>query len=126
MMTEPDLFDVVELLVELPEYHLRVGARGAIVHCHPDNTYEVEFTNEDGETLALCPLSPQQFVVVWRARTRAWVPVSERIAALLTRLPEEAEREVLDFAHYLHVRRQQQREELLSEPATMRRMASTR
>jgi len=117
MMTEPDLFDVVELLVDLPEYHLRVGARGAIVHCHSDNTYEVEFTNEEGETLAMCPLSPQQFIVVWQARSRAWVPTGERIAALLGHLSEEAEREVLDFAHYLHVRRQHQREELLLEPA---------
>lgn len=123
-MTAPDLFDVVELLVDLPEYHLPVGARGAIVHCHPDNTYEVEFTNEEGETLAMCPLSPQQFIVVWRARSRAWVPASERIAVLLGHLSEEAEREVLDFAHYLHVRRQRQQGEPLAEPATMTRMTS--
>ncbi len=123
-MTEPELFDVVELLVDLPEYHLRVGARGAIVHCHPDNTYEVEFTNEEGETLAMCPLSPRQFIVVWRARSRAWVPAGERIAVLLGHLSEEAEREVLDFAHYLYVRRQRQFGEPLAEPATMTRMTS--
>ncbi|MGB9872509.1 MAG: DUF4926 domain-containing protein [Anaerolineae bacterium] len=125
MKNGPDLFDVVELLVDLPEYHLRVGARGAIVHCHPDNTYEVEFTNEEGETLALCPLSPQQFIVVWRARTRAWVPASEQIAALLTRLPEEMEREVLDFARFLHARRQQQQGEAPVEPTRIARTASS-
>jgi hypothetical protein len=106
MRTEPDLFDVVELLVDLPEHNLRMGARGAIVHCHPDNTYEVEFTSEEGETLALCALSYQQFIIVWRARTQAWVPVAEQIAALVDRLPERAEQEVLDFARFLHVREQ--------------------
>jgi len=102
MKSGPDLFDVVELLVDLPEHNLRAGDRGSVVHCHPDNTYDVEFTNEDGETLALCSLSPQQFFVVWRAETRTWVPVSEQIVAVVTHLPEEMEQEVLDFARYLH------------------------
>lgn len=106
-MTKPELFDTVELLVDLPEQGIQQGAVGAIVHCYPDNNYEVEFTNEDGETLALCMLSPAQFIVVWRARTRMWVPVAERIAALVAHLPEEAEQEVLDFARFLHTRRQQ-------------------
>ncbi len=63
---------------------------GAIVHCHPDNTYEVEFTNEDGKTLALCTLSLTQFIVIWQAKTKKWVPVAERIAALTAHLPEDA------------------------------------
>lgn len=29
-MTEPELFDVIELLVDLPEYNLRSGVQGAI------------------------------------------------------------------------------------------------
>ena len=106
MKTRPDLFDVVELLVDLPEHHLYVGDRGAIVHCHPDDTCEVEFTNEEGETLALCFLSPQQFIVVWQARTRAWVPIAEQVAAMVTRMPEGVEQEVLNFARFLHTRRQ--------------------
>lgn len=56
-MNQPELFDVVELLADLPELALRAGTRGAIVHCHADDTYEVEFTNTEGETLALVPLS---------------------------------------------------------------------
>lgn len=78
-------------LVDLPEQGVHQGAVGAIVHCYPDNTYEVEFTNEDGETLALCTLSPAQFIVVWRAKTKKWVPTAERIAALMSDLPEEKE-----------------------------------
>jgi len=106
MTTGTDLFDVVELLVDLPEHSLHAGATGAIVHCYPDDTYEVEFTNEEGETLALCPLSPQQFIVVWQARTRTWLPIAEQVAALVARLPEGAEQEVLDFARFRHARRQ--------------------
>jgi hypothetical protein len=106
-MTKPELFDTVELLVDLPEQGIYEGTVGAIVHCHPDNTYEVELTNEDGETLALCTLSPDQLIVIWRAKTKKWVPITERIAALMAHLPEEAEQEVLDFARFLHARRQQ-------------------
>jgi hypothetical protein len=110
-MIKPELFDVVELLVDLPEHNLRPGVQGAIVHCHPDDTYEVEFTNEDGETVVLCPLSADQFVIVWQAKTRTWLPVSERVATLVTYLPEEAGREVLDFARFLRLRRPQQQAE---------------
>lgn len=103
----PDLFDVIELTVDIPECGLSAGRQGTIVHCHPGDAYEVEFTNEAGETLALCTLSPDQFIVVWRAKTKEWVPIAERIAALMSQLPEEAREEVLDFARFLHARRQQ-------------------
>lgn len=103
----PDLFDVIELTVDIPECGLRAGRQGTIVHCHPGDAYEVEFTNEAGETLALCTLSPNQFIIVWRAKTKEWVPIAERIAALMSHLPEEAGKEVLDFARFLHARRQQ-------------------
>lgn len=107
-MIKPELFDVIELLVDLPEYNLRQGTQGAIVHCHPNDTYEVEFTNEDGEAVALCSLSADQFIVVWQAKTHTWLPISEQIAALIAHLPEDARREVLDFAYFLHNRRQRQ------------------
>ncbi|NJR48107.1 MAG: DUF4926 domain-containing protein, partial [Hyellaceae cyanobacterium CSU_1_1] len=42
-MTQPELFDVVELLIDLPESNLRAGVQGAIVECYQDNNYEVEF-----------------------------------------------------------------------------------
>ena len=56
-MTQPELFDVVKLLIDLPEHNLRAGIQGAIVECYQDNNYEIEFFNSDGETLALCALS---------------------------------------------------------------------
>lgn len=97
-MTYPELFDVIELLVNLPLYNLRAKVRGAIVECYDDNTYEVEFTNEEGETLAICTLSSEQFIVIWKAKTKSWLPVSEQIYAVINHLSEERKQEVLDFA----------------------------
>ena len=114
----PDLFDVVELTVDIPERGLRAGMQGTIVHCHPGDAYEVEFTNETGETLDFSALRSDQFIVVWRARTKEWVPIAERIAALTSHLPEEAGKEVLDFARFLHARRQRP---LAGQEATTKR-----
>lgn len=101
-MTQPELFDVVELLIDLPESNLRAGVQGAIVECYQDNNYEVEFSNSDGETLALCNLSARQFVVVWSAKTKTWLTVSERVAAILNNLDHHRQEEVLDFARFLY------------------------
>ena len=101
-MTQPELFDVVELLVDLPKLNLRAGIQGAIVECYRDNEYEVEFSNSDGETLALCNLSIQQFVVVWSAKTKTWLPVSEQVAAIVQNLDGNRQKKVLDFARFLY------------------------
>jgi hypothetical protein len=68
-----DIGDVIELIADLPERNLRVGLQGAIVHCHTDEAYEVEFSDDDGETVDLVVLHPRQFIVVWRAETGQWV-----------------------------------------------------
>lgn len=108
-MIEPKLFDTVELLADLPEDDLRAGARGAIVHQHTDDVFEVEFMNEDGETLALRALPLRQFIVVWQAESRRWVPVAEQVAQIMARLPEDVRTEVLDFARFLSLRTEQPR-----------------
>jgi hypothetical protein len=69
MNTQPELLDIIELLVNLPEANQFIGTQGTIVECHDRNNFEVEFSNEDGETTALCVLSSQQFIVVWKAKT---------------------------------------------------------
>jgi hypothetical protein len=101
-MIQPELFDVVELLIDLPELNLRAGVQGAIVECYLDNNYEVEFSNSDGETLALCTLFARQFVVVWSAKTKTWLTISERVAAILNNLDNHRQEEVLDFARFLY------------------------
>lgn len=66
-MIEPALFDVIELLIDVPEHNQTVGSQGTIVECYSSNDFEVEFSNEDGETTALFALSREQFMVVWKA-----------------------------------------------------------
>jgi hypothetical protein len=99
---KPELFDIVELLVNLPEYQQSIGTQGAIVECHDLDRFEVEFSNEDGETTALCVLSPQQFIVVWQAQTKQWLTTTDKIAAIFDNLPEDKREEVLDFARFLY------------------------
>jgi hypothetical protein len=122
---QPALFDTVELLVDLPAYNLRAGSLGAIVHAHDDGTYEVEFTDAAGETVALCPLSAEQFIVVWQAKTRRWLPIAEHVAALVSHMPEETGREVLDFARFLYERKQRQGSAAARPPTTTRQETST-
>ena len=69
----PELLDIIELVVDVPEHALHSGNQGVIVHCYPDGRYEVEFSDEEGETVALCPLSTDQFVLAWQAKTRSWL-----------------------------------------------------
>jgi len=115
----PDLFDVIELITDIPERGLRAGMQGTIVECHSGDAYEVEFTNEFGETLNLLALHPDQFIVIWQAKTRTWLPISERVASLVDRMPEKVGQEVLDFARYLHLREQRQRIESAAHSETM-------
>lgn len=102
---QPELLDVIEVLVDLTEHHVQIGTQGTIVQCYPDNVFEVEFANEEGETTALCPLRAGQFIVVWKARTKTWLAAEDQAAALVSHLSEEAKREVLDFARFLYTRR---------------------
>jgi hypothetical protein len=104
-MTKPELFDVIELLRNQPEKILQAGAQGAIVDVYPDGQYEVEFSNESGETLALVTLFADQFIVVWRAETKTWVTIAEKIEALVAGLPEDIREEVFDFARFIYSRK---------------------
>jgi len=103
----PDIGDVIELTVDIPDRNLRAGVQGTIVHCHDNEAYEVEFTNKDGETLDFLALRAEQFIVVWRAETQEWLSVAERAAALIANLPDETAQEVLDFARFLLARSRQ-------------------
>lgn len=108
----PDLFDVVELIVDIPERKLRAGMQGTIVEYHPNDAYEVEFSNERGEAVDFLALYPNQFIVIWRAKTQTWVPIAEQVAALVANLSEETGAEVLDFARFLHVRRDNRQKDI--------------
>ena len=102
----PTIGDVIELTVDIPKKNLRAGVQGTIVHRHRNEAYDVEFTDENGETVDFLALHPEQFIVVWRAETQEWVPIVEQAMMLIANLPDRAAREVLDFARFLAVRSQ--------------------
>ncbi|MEB3160894.1 MAG: DUF4926 domain-containing protein, partial [Synechocystis sp.] len=97
-MLKPELYDVIELLVDLPQMDLQSGQLGTILEIHNNNAYEVEFSAPNGEVLGFLALKPEQFVVVWKYQTHEWVPVADRIYAMLEILPEDRQTQVLDFA----------------------------
>ncbi len=101
-MKNPELFDVIELIVDLPAHNLSAGDRGAICEKYDNLQYEVEFVNTEGETIALVVLSIDSFVVVWRSSSKTWVPIAEKIQALVSALPEENLPKVFDFARSIH------------------------
>ncbi len=100
-MSKPDLFDVVELKINLPEFGLNQGTQGTVVECYPDGEYEVEFTDEDGETLALCAMQPDQISVVYQAHTKQKKQILQQLFSIIHELDEERTRKVLNFANTL-------------------------
>jgi len=100
----PDIGDIIELIADIPEKNLYAGVRGAVVYCHGNDVYEVEFTDDNGETLDFSAIYAKYFIVVWRAETRQWIPISEQTSALVAKLPDNAAKEVFDFARFLSVK----------------------
>lgn len=70
--------DTVALERDLPEYGLRRGDLGAVVHVHGDRGIEVEFVRLSGETQALVQLRPDNV----RAELRATRGDRARYAAV--------------------------------------------
>ncbi|MGH9833816.1 MAG: DUF4926 domain-containing protein [Blastocatellia bacterium] len=58
------LFDVVALLADQPRYHLRRGDIGTVIHIFKTGAYEIEFSDETGETTAQLALEPSEFLVL--------------------------------------------------------------
>jgi hypothetical protein len=100
----PEIGDLVEIVRDIPGRNIRAGMQGTVVHSHGSDVYEIEFTNEDGETLDFLALPAQHFIVVWRAATRQWIPIAEQTSALVAVLPDDVARQVLDFARFMSVR----------------------
>lgn len=72
-MNKPELFDVIELLIDVPEFSLRKGEQGTIVDNYENGVFEIEFTNKKGETTALCSIHQDKFTVVWSSQTQQWL-----------------------------------------------------
>lgn len=64
-MTKPiQLLDVVALTDDLPEKHLARGQVGTVVEKLSLDTFEVEFSDDDGRTYAQLPLRASQLLVL--------------------------------------------------------------
>jgi hypothetical protein len=101
-MIKPELYDVIELLTDLPQVDIKAGQLGTIVEKHNENAYEVEFSNSKGETLAFLAVKTNQFIVVWKSKTQDWVSLADRVSAMLEVLPEERQKQVLNFTRSLY------------------------
>ena len=58
------LFDVVALAADLPEEGLKAGAEGTIIDVYerPEPAYEVEFSDDDGSTIATVALPADRLI----------------------------------------------------------------
>jgi hypothetical protein len=71
--------DVVELIESMPSEGLVAGQRGTIhaVQRAEIHNYLVEFTNDEGTTLALLPVSEDKLAPVWEFRTQRFVTTQD-------------------------------------------------
>ncbi|MEQ9844047.1 DUF4926 domain-containing protein [Pectobacterium brasiliense] len=62
-MASYSLFDVISLKDDLPEEGLKKGMLGTIVHIYDELSlaYDIEFCDDNGETLAWNTLTPDFF-----------------------------------------------------------------
>ncbi len=56
------LLDVVALRADLPQHHLLAGQVGTIVEILATDVYEVEFSDDDGQTYAMLSLHHSQLL----------------------------------------------------------------
>ena len=108
MTVKPMPYDVIETLHPLVDGNVPTGSQGTIVHQHADGVFEVEFTDDNGQTIALETISREQFVIVWRAEVAENVPITAQLAQVTATLPQQSRIEVLDFAHFLSSRQHKQ------------------
>ena len=64
-MTQPiKLLDVVALTENLPDKNLFRGQVGTVVEVYSPDAFEVEFSDDDGRTYALLPLTADQLMLL--------------------------------------------------------------
>lgn len=62
ILNKLQLLDVVALKDSLPEHHLIAGQVGTIVELLAPDVYEIEFSDDDGQTYAMLPLHTSQLL----------------------------------------------------------------
>jgi hypothetical protein len=64
MKNNLNLLDVVALLEDLPEQNLLRGQVGTVVELLAPDVYEVEFSDNEGRTYAMCALHADQLMTL--------------------------------------------------------------
>ena len=77
-------------------------SEGTIVEFYEDQSYEIEFSNPQGETELTCALSEKQFIIVWQAANKTWLSISDKAEILINRLSDDDQTKVLEFARSLY------------------------
>ncbi len=73
----PKLLDIVALSVDLPEHNLRRGEIGTVVELLAGGTaFEVEFSDDDGQTYESIGLRPEEFIILKKTETET-IPKTE-------------------------------------------------
>ena len=66
------LLDIVAVTVDLPEHNLRRGEIGTVVELLADGTaFEVEFSDDNGQTYESIGLRPDQLIVIKKSGKRS-------------------------------------------------------
>jgi hypothetical protein len=65
MNPEIKILDVVALTADLPDRKLRRGQVGTVVELLAPNVFEVEFSDDEGQTYASFALRADQFMVLY-------------------------------------------------------------
>ncbi|MEG4808992.1 DUF4926 domain-containing protein [Microcoleus sp. F8-D3] len=73
------LLDVVAIKEDLPDAHLLAGQVGTIVEVLAPEVYEVEFSDDDGQTYAMLPLHSSQLLQLKYKSTAENTPMSNTI-----------------------------------------------
>ena len=78
-ITALKLLDVVTLKQDLPDHDLQAGQVGTIVELLAPEVYEVEFSDDDGQTYAMLALHSSQLLQLKYSPTRVNPPMSNTI-----------------------------------------------
>lgn len=71
MKDEIKILDTVALTEDLPEFGLRRGEVGTVVDAWKDGAFEVEFSNDSGETYAFAALRAEQLMTLYYRQQEA-------------------------------------------------------
>lgn len=68
-----ELFDVVSLKHDFPEYGLKKGQKGTILEVYNKKDVEIEFSDSNGITIYLGSFCKDNLELIWSNKTKSYV-----------------------------------------------------